>query len=136
MYFACATVHGPTKKSFADVNCALTQKHQLFLPAHLLERGGEAVPMPDSGSSRSTKPTGESDSESRELLCCGEHEEEELVDLLSSSSSVCSSNEEVDTQVKLELRESGGEVCVPVSTMASGFMAVNSVCCATHRWGE
>jgi len=45
--------------------------------------------MPDSGSSRSTEPKGESESESRELLCCGEHdEEEEIVDLLSSSSSV------------------------------------------------
>jgi hypothetical protein len=59
-----------------------------FLPVHLLERGGDDVPMPDSGSSRSTEPIGESESESRELLCRGEHDEEEdVVDLLSSSSS-------------------------------------------------
>jgi hypothetical protein len=76
---------------------------------------------------------GESESESRELLWRGEHEEEEVVvDLLSSSSSVCSSSEEVDTQVKLELRDSGGEVCVPVSTVTSGLMAVSSVCCTAQ----
>jgi hypothetical protein len=55
----------------------------------------------------------------------------------SSSSSVWSSRDEVDTQVKLELRESGGEVWVPASTAASasasasGLMAVSSVCCTT-----
>jgi hypothetical protein len=68
--------------------------------------------MPDSGSSRSTEPVGESESESRELLCRGEHDDEEVevVDVSSSSSSVWSSSDEVETHVKLELRESGGEV--------------------------
>ena len=69
--------------------------------------------MPDSGSSRSTEPIGESESESRELLCRGEHDDEEeaVVDVSSSSaSSGCSSSDEVETQVKLELRDSGGEV--------------------------
>jgi hypothetical protein len=75
---------------------------------------------------------GESESESRELLWRGEQEEEEVVDLLSSSSSVCSSSEEVETHVKLELRDSGGDVCVPVSTVTSGLMAVSSVCCTTQ----
>jgi hypothetical protein len=115
------------------------QPCQTFLPVHLLERGGDDVPMPDSGSSRSTEPRGESESESRELLCCGEHDEdEELVDLLSSSSSVWSSREEVETQVKLELRESGGEVCVLVSTAASGLMVDSSVCFTTQsgQWAS
>jgi hypothetical protein len=90
--------------------------------------------MPDSGSSRSTEPRGESDRESRELLRCGEHEEElELVDLLSSSSSVWSSREEVETHVKLELRERAGDVCVPVSTATSGLMVDSNVCFTTQQ---
>jgi hypothetical protein len=81
---------------------------------------------------------GESESESRELLCLGEQDEDDdvVVDLLSSSSysssSVCSSRDDVETQVKLELRDSGGDVWVPVSTATSGLMAVNSVCCTTR----
>jgi hypothetical protein len=45
--------------------------------------------MPDSGSSRSTEPIGESERESRELLCRGEQDDEEeaVVDVSSSSSS-------------------------------------------------
>ena len=94
--------------------------------------------MPDSGSSRSTEPIGESDKESRELmqsvLRSGEQEEdEEVVDLLSSSSSssssVCRRREDVDTHVKLELRDNGGDVCVPASTAISGFTSANTVPC-------